>query len=143
MVASCALAFDFVPPRPIVVVDARARFPLMESGEFGLPIPTRALAAQTLAVTSQLARASLPESKSFAPMSQGCAAWLKCRAISDASQRFDVILGEVIEACSKAPIYAANRRHLRRDPMDRTSYCVASGQSFGTGAFFRTKTDTN
>jgi flavin reductase (DIM6/NTAB) family NADH-FMN oxidoreductase RutF len=123
----------------------------MESGEFGLQIPTRAIATQTLAAGSrsgldcdkfaEYGLQSFAARKIAAPMVEGCAGWLECRVIPDASQRFDIILGEVIAAYSNAALYSDNRWHFGDDPLDRTIHYVAGGHFFATGEAFQIAVD--
>lgn len=155
MAASWAMPLDFDPPKVIVIVDARTltRQLIIASGEFGLQIPTRAIAAQTLAAGTRsgldcdkFARYGIQTfaaRKIGAPMIQGCAGWLECRVIPDASQRFDIILGEVVAAYSAAAIYSDNRWHFGSDPMDRTMHYVAGGQFFATGESFQIEIDAD
>jgi flavin reductase (DIM6/NTAB) family NADH-FMN oxidoreductase RutF len=52
MAASWAMPLDFRPPKVVVVIDSRTltRELVEASGVFGLQLPSRALARQTLAV---------------------------------------------------------------------------------------------
>jgi len=118
-----------------------------------LQVPTRAIAAQTLAAGSRsgldcdkfaaIGLETFPGRKIAAPMIEGCAGWLECRVIPDASQRFDIILGEVVAAYSNAAIYSDNRWHFGDNPLDRTIHYVAGGQFFATGEMFRIETDAD
>jgi flavin reductase (DIM6/NTAB) family NADH-FMN oxidoreductase RutF len=155
MAASWAMPLEFEPPKVIVIVDGRTltRRLIVESGEFGLQVPTRAIAAQTLAAGSRsgldcdkfaaIGLETFPGRKIAAPMIEGCAGWLECRVIPDASQRFDIILGEVVAAYSNAAIYSDNRWHFGDNPLDRTIHYVAGGQFFATGEMFRIETDAD
>lgn len=148
MAASWAMPLDFDPPKVIVVIDGNTltRELVNASGEFGLQIPTRAQARQTLAVGSQSGREvdkfsalDLPTfaaHKIGAPMIDGCAGWLECRVIPDASQRFDIILGEVVAAYAASDVYSNNRWHFGDDPQRRTMHYMAGGQFFATGEAF-------
>jgi flavin reductase (DIM6/NTAB) family NADH-FMN oxidoreductase RutF len=153
MAASWAMPLDFVPPKVIVIVDSRTftRELIDASGEFGLQIPKRAIAAQTLAAGTlsgrdgdKLARlgiGSFAARRIAAPMIEGCAGWLECKVIPDASQRLDIILGEVVAAYSDAAVYSDNRWHFGDDPMQRTVHYVAGGQFFATGEGFQVEFD--
>ena len=148
MAAAWSMPLDFVPPKVIVIIDANTltRQLVDGSGEFGLQIPTRAIAAQTLAAGSysglqhdkfaEFGIETFAAQKIAAPMVAGCAAWLECRVIADASQRFDIILGEVIAAYADAALYSDNRWHFGDNPLDRTLHYVAGGQFFATGESF-------
>lgn len=153
MAAAWAMPLDFDPPKVIVIIDGRSytRKLVMASGEFGLQVPTRAIARQTLAAGSvsgvdrdkfeQYGIRCFPARKIGAPMIHGCAGWLECRVIPDASQRFDIVLGEVIAAYSDPAIYADNRWRFGDDPLDRTMHYVAGGQFFATGEAFHIDED--
>jgi len=148
MAASWAMPLDFSPPKVIVIIDRRTftRALVSASGEFGLQLPTRAIARQTLAAGSLSGRdadkfaatglLTFAAQAIAAPMVLGCAAWLECRVIPDDSQRHDIILGEVIAAYSDAALYSANRWHFGTDPADRTIHHVAAGHFFATGEAF-------
>ena len=149
MAAAWAMPLDFVPPKLIVIMDANTltRKLVDASGEFGLQVPTRAIAAQTLAAGShsglqcdkfaQFGIGTFAARTIGAPMVEGCAAWLECRVIPDASQRFDIIMGEVVAAYSDAALYSDNRWHFGDDPLERTLHYVAGGQFFATGEAFQ------
>jgi flavin reductase (DIM6/NTAB) family NADH-FMN oxidoreductase RutF len=149
MAAAWAMPLDFVPPKVIVIMDASTltRKLVDASGEFGLQIPTRAIAAQTLAAGShsglqcdkfaQFGIETFAAAKISAPMIAGCAAWMECRVLPDASQRFDIILAEVVAAYADAALYSENRWHFGDDPLDRTIHYVAGGQFFATGESFQ------
>jgi len=148
MAAAWAMPLDFVPPKLIVIIDARTftRTLVDASGEFGVQVPTRALAAQTLAAGSvcgaaddkfeRLGIETFAAQRISAPMVAGCAAWLECRVIPDASARLDIVLGEVVAAYADADIYSDNRWHFGADPLARTIHYVAGGQFFATGEDF-------
>jgi flavin reductase (DIM6/NTAB) family NADH-FMN oxidoreductase RutF len=147
------MPLDFDPPKVIVIMDARTltRQLVMASGEFGLQMPTRAIARQTLAAgsVSGIARDkfsefgidTFPARQIRAPMVRGCAGWLECRVIPDASQRFDIIIGEVVAAYSDAELYSDNRWHFPDDIQRRTIHYVAGGQFFSTGESFHIEDD--
>ena len=71
----------------------------------------------------------------------GCAAWLECRVIPDASQRFDIVIGEVVAAYSDEALYSGNRWHFPDDAQRRTIHYVAGGQFFSTGESFHVEDD--
>jgi flavin reductase (DIM6/NTAB) family NADH-FMN oxidoreductase RutF len=149
MAASWAMPLDFVPPKVIVIMDSNTltRALVDASGEFGLQIPTRAIAAQTLAAGSHSGRdgdkfarfgiETFPAQSIGAPMVAGCAGWLECRVIADPSKRMDIILAEVVAAYADASLYSGNRWHFGDDPLDRTLHYVAGGQFFATGEAFQ------
>ena len=151
MAASWAMPLDFNPPKVIVIVDSKTltRELIEASGEFGLQIPLRGLAQKTLSVGSHSGRdldkfsafelATFPAQKIAAPMLEGCAGWLECRVIPDASQRLDIFIAEVVAAYSNAQVYSNNRWHFGEDPLHRTIHYVAGGQFFATGEAFQTE----
>jgi hypothetical protein len=95
MAAAWSMPLDFDPPKVAVVID-KATFTreLIEaSGEFVLAVPTRSLAAQTLAAGSSsgkdgdkfdaLGLEVHPASQVAAPLPAGCIGWLECRVIEE------------------------------------------------------------
>lgn len=148
MAAAWAMPLDFVPPKLIVIIDARTltRTLVDASGEFGVQIPTRAIADQTLAAGScsgaQVDKFARYGIQTFAaqhigaPMIEDCAAWLECRVLPDASARMDIVIGEVLAAYADAALYSENRWHFGADPQARTIHYVAGGQFFATGESF-------
>ena len=149
MAASWAMALDFNPPKVIVIMDSNTltRELVDASGEFGLQLPLRAIAAQTIAVGSHSGKDldkfsafnlnTFASQKIAAPMVEGCAAWLECKVIPDASDRYDIIIAEVIAAYSNAEVYTDNRWHFGDNPLNRTMHYVAGGQFFATGESFQ------
>ena len=148
MAASWAMALDFDPPKVIVIMDSNTltRELVDASGEFGLQLPLRAIAEQTLAVGSNSGKdldkfaafdlKTFASQKIAAPMIEECAAWLECKVIPDASDRYDIIIAEVIAAYSNAEVYTDNRWHFGDNPLNRTMHYVAGGQFFATGGSF-------
>jgi flavin reductase (DIM6/NTAB) family NADH-FMN oxidoreductase RutF len=148
MAASWAMPLDFDPPKVIVVVDRRTltRQLIEASGVFGLQLPSRKFAAQTLAVGTnaglEVDKFSAFELGTFAaekidvPMLAGCIAWMECRVIPDDSQRHDLIIGEVVAAYADGRVYSNNRWHFGDDPELRTCHYVAGGTFFATGEAF-------
>jgi len=148
MAASWAMPLDFNPPKVVVVIDSRTltRELVEASGVFGLQLPTRALARQTLAVGTKPGM-ELDKFSAFAletfrgeqidvPMLEGCVAWMECRVIPDDSQRHDLIIGEVVAAYADSRVYSNNRWHFGDDPDVRTCHYVAGGTFFATGEAF-------
>jgi flavin reductase (DIM6/NTAB) family NADH-FMN oxidoreductase RutF len=149
MAASWAMPLDFNPPKVVVVVDSRTltRQLIEASGVFGLQLPSRAFASQTLAVGTT---AGANEEDKFAafgletfagqridvPMLADCIVWLECKVIPDDSQRHDLIIGEVVAAYADSRVYSNNRWHFGDDPTLRTCHYVAGGTFFATGEVF-------
>ena len=150
MAASWAMPLDFSPPKVVVVIDANThtRKLVDASGEFGLQIPSRALAALTLQTGSESGRevdkflhhniATFVAERIAAPMVEGCLGWLECKVIPDASQRFDLFIAEVLAAYADSDVYSDGRWHFPDDPQRRSVHYMAGGQFFATGEAFRT-----
>jgi flavin reductase (DIM6/NTAB) family NADH-FMN oxidoreductase RutF len=150
MAASWAMPLDFDPPKVAVVIDANTltRKLVDASGEFGLQIPARAIAKQTLDVGSvsgsegdtfsRFGVQTFAAEKIAAPMVAGCVGWLECRVIPDASQRYDLFIAEVIAAYADVDVYSDGRWHFPADPARRTVHYMAGGEFFTTGESFRT-----
>ncbi|MGF6505152.1 flavin reductase (DIM6/NTAB) family NADH-FMN oxidoreductase RutF [Paraburkholderia sp. 32] len=148
MAASWAMPLDFNPPKVVVVVDSRTltRRLIEASGVFGLQLPSRGFAAQTLAVGThagvELDKFSAFDLETFraqkidVPMLAGCITWMECKVIPDDSQRHDLIIGEVVAAYADNRVYSRNRWHFGDDPDLRTCHYVAGGTFFATGDAF-------
>ena len=149
MAASWAMPLDFNPAKVIVIMDKNTftRELVDASGEFGLQIPMRKIAAETVAVGSHSGRdldklskyniETFAAQKIAAPMIEHCAAWLECKVIPDASDRFDIIIADVLAAYSNPDVYSENRWHFGDNPMNRTIHYVAGGHFFTTGESFK------
>lgn len=149
MAASWAMPLDFAPPKVVVVIDGNTftRRLVDASGEFGLQVPSRALAAKTLAVGSidgrecdkfsQYGVQTFAAEQISAPMVEGCLGWLECKVIPDASQRFDLFIAEVVAAYADPEVYSDGRWHFPADPLRRTVHYMAGGQFFATGDAFQ------
>ena len=70
-------------------------------------------------------------------MIEHCAAWLECKVIPDANDRFDIIIADVLAAYSNPDVYSENRWHFGDNPMNRTIHYVAGGHFFTTGESFK------
>jgi flavin reductase (DIM6/NTAB) family NADH-FMN oxidoreductase RutF len=149
MAASWSMPLDFNPPKLVVIMDRNTltRELVNASGEFGLQIPNRAFANQTLAVGSHSGHkldkfaafklATFPSKIINAPMLSDCIAWMECKVINDASQQYDIIIGEVVAAYANDNVYSDNRWHFGDVPEARTCHYVAGGQFFATGEAFQ------
>ena len=145
MAASWAMPLDFNPPKVVVVVDSRTltRQLIEASGVFGLQLPSRGFARQTLAVGSTpgndldkfaaFGLETFPGQLIDVPMLAGCITWMECKVIPDDSQRHDLIIGEVVAAYADSRVYSKNRWHFGDDPDLRTCHYVAGGTFFATG----------
>jgi len=155
MAAAWSMPVDFDPPKVAVVIDRNtATRALVEgSGSFALNVPTRALAAATLAVGGISARelpagrdkfdtfglTTFAASRIDAPLLDGCAAWLECRVLGEPriQQQYDLFIGEVVAAWADPRLFADG--HWRDDPAgaeDRTLHYIAGGRFFSTGEPF-------
>lgn len=148
MAASWAMPLDFDPPKVVVVIDSHTltRKLVEESGVFGLQLPGVAFAQQTLAVGTsngvELDKFAAFRLETFraqqidVPMLAGCTAWMECKVIPDDSQRYDLILAEVVAASADSRVYSDNRWHFEAEPGLRTCHYVAGGTFFATGEPF-------
>ncbi|MCJ0762400.1 flavin reductase family protein [Variovorax terrae] len=149
MAAAWAMPLDFDPPKVTVVIDRHTltRELVEASGCFALSLPTRALAAQTLALGTDSGKSmpnkldvhavrTFPATKIEAPLVEGCVGWLECRVIAEpqAQQRHDLFLGEVVAAWADERVFSNGRWHFDAAPDAlRTLHYVAGGQFFVTG----------
>lgn len=158
MAASWVMPLDFDPPKVVAVIDKATctRQLIDRSGVFGVNLPRRALAAQTL--TAGHVSAMAPDSgtigdkidalglKSFPgrhldlPLIEGCAAWLECRVLPQrqVETAYDLFVAEVVAAWADERCFA-NGRWLGSEPATpspATLHYVAGGQFFESGPVF-------
>jgi flavin reductase (DIM6/NTAB) family NADH-FMN oxidoreductase RutF len=148
MAASWAMPLDFAPPKVAVVIDNNTltRRLIESSGVFGLQVPGVAFARETLAVGTsngvELDKFAAFRLETFraqkidVPMLAACTAWMECKVIPDDSQRYDLILAEVVAAYADRRVYSENRWHFDDAPDLRTCHYVAGGTFFATGEPF-------
>lgn len=146
MAASWAMPLDFDPPKAVVIIDRNTltRELVDASGEFGLMIPSRALAAETVGVGSQSGRDidkfaqfglnTFAASKISAPLIEGCVAWMECKVLPERAveQRYDLFVAEIVAAWADDRAFVNNRWRFD-DPDLRTIHHVAGGSFFETG----------
>lgn len=158
MAASWVMPLDFDPPKVVAVIDKATctRQLIDRSGVFGVNLPRRALAAQTLtaghvsALTSAsvtiddkidaLGLKSFPARHLDLPLIEGCAAWLECRVLPERHVEtvYDLFVAEVVAAWADERCFA-NGRWLGSEPAMRspaTLHYVAGGQFFESGPVF-------
>jgi len=152
MAASWAMPLDYDPPKLLLVLDANAysRELVDASGEFGVQVPKRRIAEQTVAVGQASGRdgdkfarfdlKTFPAQIIAAPMLEECAAWLECRVIPDATQRYDLFIAEVVAAYVDDELFHDNHWDFGSDPMNRTMHYTSNGEFFLTGEKFRVPT---
>jgi len=152
MAAAWSMPLDFDPPKVAVVID-KATFTreLIEaSGEFVLAVPTRSLAAQTLAAGSSsgkdgdkfdaLGLEAHPASQVAAPLPAGCVGWLECRVIEEPhiQRTHDLSLAEVVAAWADPAAFSDGHWHFQADAQ-RSIHYIAGGNFFVTGEAFDVK----
>ncbi len=149
MAAAWSCPLDFSPPKVTVVIDkaTHTRALVEASGMFALNLPTRAIAAQTLALGTDSAKTvsnklDTHQVKTFqadaceAPLVQGCVGWLVCQVIPEPHNQtaYDLFIGEVIAAYADERVFSAGRWHFDGQPDAlRTLHYVAGGQFYATG----------
>lgn len=146
------MPLDYDPPKILLVLDAASysRELIDASGEFGLQIPKRRIAEQTIAVgqssgreTDKFSRFNLStfsSQKIAAPMLEECVAWMECKVIPDASQRYDIFIAEVVASYVDSRRFHDNQWDFGSDPMERTMHYVSKGDFFITGEVFNVPT---
>ncbi|MET3108579.1 flavin reductase (DIM6/NTAB) family NADH-FMN oxidoreductase RutF [Oxalobacteraceae bacterium GrIS 2.11] len=152
MAASWAMPLDYDPPKLLLVLDGASysRELVDASGEFGLQIPKRRIAAQTVAVGQTSGRdgdkfarfdlKTFPAQKIAAPMLEDCVAWMECKVIPDASQRYDLFIAEVVASYVDSRRFHDNQWDFGTDPLERTMHYISSGEFFATGERFSVPT---
>ena len=148
MAASWCMPVDFSPAKVAVVIDGTTltRELINASGEFGLQFPMRKIARQTLDVGSVSGRDcnkfhqfdlhTFPAEKINVPMLEDCIGWLECKVISQESEKFDVIIGEVVAAYADAEQFIDNRWYFSDDPQKRSIHYMSGGEFYMTGEKF-------
>ena len=149
MAASWAMPLDYDPPKVLLVLDSTShtRSLVDASGAFGLQIPKRRIAEQTVAVGQSSGRdvdkfvhfdlKTFPALKIAAPMLEDCVAWLECVVIPDATQRYDLFIAEVVAAYVDSTVFHDNDWDFGSDPLERTMHYISNGEFFATGERFR------
>jgi flavin reductase (DIM6/NTAB) family NADH-FMN oxidoreductase RutF len=149
MAAAWSCPLDFNPPKVTVVIDkaTHTRELVEASGMFVLNLPTRAIAAQTLALGTESAKdvsnkldkhqvKTFQASECEAPLVEGCAGWLVCKVVPEPHNQatYDLFIGEVIAAYADERVFSAGRWHFDGQPDTlRTLHYVAGGQFYVTG----------
>ncbi len=150
MSAAWACALDFSPPKVTVVIDkaTRTRELVDASGAFALQLPTLAMAALTVGIGTDSAKA-LPDKLQrhgvrlfhapghAVPLVHGCAGWLVCRVLPEPrnEQAYDLFIGEVVAAWADERVFRDGHWHFDEAPDAlRTLHYVAGGQFYATGA---------
>jgi flavin reductase (DIM6/NTAB) family NADH-FMN oxidoreductase RutF len=124
MAAAWNMGLDFDPPKIAVVIDKSTvtRELIEASGKFALNVPSRAIAAQTLAVGRTSARElDAKHHDKFAafglntfigtdpelPHVEGCVGWLECKLIPEPhiQKTYDLFLGEVTAAWADSRVF--------------------------------------
>lgn len=152
MAASWAMPLDYSPPKLLLVVDATSftRELIDASGEFGLQIPKRRMAAKTVAVGqssgrncdkfSRFALDTFAAKHIAAPLLKDCVAWMECKVIADASQRYDLFIAEVVASHVDSSVFHDNQWDFGADPMERTMHYISNGEFFASGERFAVPT---
>jgi len=149
MSAAWSMPLDFAPPKVAVVIDKSTftRGLVEASGTFVLAVPSRELAALTLAVGSESGReidkfaahgiAWTPGEHTGAPLIEGCLGWLECRLIPEPhiQQAYDLFLGEVVGAWADPAVFTDGHWHMEEGGK-RSIHYVAGGHFMETGAAF-------
>ncbi|OWW20713.1 flavin reductase family protein [Noviherbaspirillum denitrificans] len=152
MAAAWSMPLDFSPPKVAVVIDrnTRTRELVEASGEFALNVPSRQIAAQTLAVGSASGReidkfgefglTAFPGGKIAAPLLEGCLGWLECRVIPEPHIQgtYDLFLGEVVAAWAD-PAAFRDGHWIFEEGTPRSIHYIAGGNFFETGEAFEVK----
>lgn len=150
MAAAWSMPLDFDPPKVTVVIDKNTltRELVEASGEFVLNIPSRRIAAETVAVGSESGRdgdkfakyqlATFAAEKVAAPLLDGCVGWLECRVIEERhnQDKYDLFIAEVVAAWADPIDFSEGHWHFAAG-RDRSIHYVAGGTFFETGDAFK------
>jgi flavin reductase (DIM6/NTAB) family NADH-FMN oxidoreductase RutF len=149
MAAAWNMALDFEPAKVCVVIDKSTytRALVEASGEFGLNIPDRSMAAATLAVGdrsgkaadkfAELKLATFASQQISVPLLEACIGWLECKLIPEVQlqQRYDLFIGEVVAAWADASVFSDGHWHFPAGNPKSIHY-IAGGTFFETGDEF-------
>jgi len=158
MAAAWNMGLNYEPAQIAVVIDrATLTRELVEaSGKFALNVPTRGIAAPTLAAGRVSGREidSAKHADKFAaygmrtffgndtsvPLVEGCAGWLECTLIPEPrnQQRYDLFIGEVTAAWADSRVFADGHWTYSADsPTElQTLHYVAGGTFLTVGDVF-------
>lgn len=150
MAAAWACVLDYGASTKVSVVldkSTRTRELIEASGHFALQLPTRAMAAQTVALGTLSGR-ELPDklartgTRTFTPpgcavpLVEGCVGWLACRLLPEPhnQQAYDLFIGEVTAAWADARVFREGYWFFDEaaDAL-RTIHHVAGGQFLVSG----------
>jgi flavin reductase (DIM6/NTAB) family NADH-FMN oxidoreductase RutF len=149
MAAAWSMPLDFSPPKVTVVIDkATLTRQLVESsGVLALNVPSRAIAAEVLALGSESAL-TVPDKldrhgvRTFeascidVPLVQGCIAWLECRVLPEPHNQdhYDLFIAEVVAAWADQRVFSDGHWNFDAAPPElRSLHYVAGGQFYVTG----------
>lgn len=149
MAAAWSMPLDFDPPKVTVVIDKNTytRELVEASGEFVLNIPSRSLAAATVAVGdccgreldkfAHFALQTFAGDKVAAPLLEGCVGWLECRVIPEPhnQQTYDLFIAEVVATWADPQDFSDGRWHFEPG-RERSIHYIAGGAFFETGEAF-------
>jgi flavin reductase (DIM6/NTAB) family NADH-FMN oxidoreductase RutF len=157
MAAAWNMGLDFDPPKIAVVIDKSTvtRELIEASGKFALNVPSRAIAAQTLAVGRVSAREldakhqdkftayglnTLVRNDPELPHIGGCVGWLECKLIPEPhiQKTYDLFLGEVTAAWADSRVFSNGHwTYNENTPSElQTLHYVAGGTFLSVGSAF-------
>jgi flavin reductase (DIM6/NTAB) family NADH-FMN oxidoreductase RutF len=160
MAAAWNMGLDFDPPKIAVVIDKSTvtRELIEASGKFALNVPSRAIAAQTLAVGRISAREldAIHQDKFTAyglstfvgndpelPHVEGCVGWLECKLIPEPhiQKTYDLFLGEVTAAWADSRVFSNGHwTYNENTPSElQTLHYVAGGTFLAVAASFESE----
>lgn len=149
MAAAWSMPLDFSPPKVSVVIDKSTltRQLVDASGVFALNVPSRQIAAQTLAVGTVSGREvpgklerhgvqTFVMAEHEVPLVHGCVAWLMCKVLVEPhiQQTYDLFVAEVTAAWADPRVFSNGHWDFEGAPDAlRTLHYLAGGQFYLTG----------
>jgi flavin reductase (DIM6/NTAB) family NADH-FMN oxidoreductase RutF len=156
MAAAWAMPLDFLPAKVLVVIDKKTltRQLVERSGHLAINLPTRHIAAATLAVghhsACEEADAGFDKFAAFGlervaspllgvPFVQGCAAWLECKVIAEPHNEtvYDLFIAEVLGAYADEQYFKDGRWQTSHNmPQPATLHYTAGKHFFESAGLF-------
>ncbi|MDP3087267.1 MAG: flavin reductase family protein [Methylotenera sp.] len=157
MAAAWVCALDFDPPKIMAVIDKNTFTSelIKASGTFAINVPCMAQvdlatklgssSGRELDGTDKFAENKLTTfaaKKIFAPLLEGCVAWLECKVIPEPHNQntYDLWIAEVVAAYADERVFSDGHWHFDGHDSLRTIHHVAGGTFFATGELLQTKT---
>ncbi len=145
MTAAWSTPVEMDPPRIVVLINKESytRELILESGVFGICVPTTAFINQVYSIGHSTGRdgdkftrygitPALSTELQIPVIEQDCIAWLDCKLIPDehAQEKYDTFFGEVVSAAADPTVFIDNHWHFTDENKDKHSIHHLGGGNF-------------